>query len=113
MLRPAALHSACTNLCYTLDSTINTLDCTINYNVACVFALFTNCADNCRSHPVQIRYMLYKKQADALLTIKSPKDMGGFNSDEFRRANPYGRVPLLKLPNGSVLYESEVGKGVR
>lgn len=47
------------------------------------------------------------------MPVRSPSDLGGSKSEEYLKLNPYGKIPLLTLPDGSSLYESEVRKGIK
>eukprot|EP00966_Prymnesium_polylepis_P009291 214515-Prymnesium_polylepis.1 len=47
-------------------------------------------------------------ELDQALTIKSPADYGGMNSDEYREINPMGKMPALITAEGATLYESQV-----
>eukprot|EP00884_Botryococcus_braunii_P012251 jgi/Botrbrau1/21026/Bobra.0144s0038.1 len=54
------------------------------------------------------RYIIYKKGLEGDVTIKSPNDLGGLKSTEYRTLNPQGLMPLLLMPDGTALYESEI-----
>ena len=42
------------------------------------------------------------------IDIKSPMELGGLKSDDYLALNPQGKMPLLVLPDGTALPESEV-----
>lgn len=52
--------------------------------------------------------MIYKKGLEGDVLIRSPNDLGGLKSAEYRTLNPQGLMPLLLLPDGTSFYESEV-----
>lgn len=43
-----------------------------------------------------------------MVDIMSPKAYGGMKSDEYLALNPQGLVPMLVLPGGKALWESDV-----
>lgn len=56
----------------------------------------------------RIRCLIYKKNLWDYIDIKSPMDIGGLSSEAYRALNPYGKMPVLKLEDGSGLPESQV-----
>ena len=42
------------------------------------------------------------------VAVDSPMALGGLKSPEYLALNPQGKMPLLRLPDGSALYESEI-----
>jgi len=59
-------------------------------------------------HGVQCRFIIYKKELEGEIDIKSPKELGGLTSDSYKALNPLAKMPLLVLPGGTALPESEV-----
>ena len=57
---------------------------------------------------MQVRYILYKKGVEDAVDIVSPAALGGLKSARYAAYNPFGLMPMLLLPDGSALYESEV-----
>lgn len=56
----------------------------------------------------RVRYTIYKKGLESEFDIKTPKELGGLSSPEYRSLNPQGKMPLLVLPDGTALPESQV-----
>ncbi|WPT18001.1 Glutathione S-transferase F14 [Picochlorum sp. SENEW3] len=56
----------------------------------------------------RIRNLIYKKKLDQFIDIKSPMEIGGLRSETYRQLNPYGKMPVLEMPDGSGLPESQV-----
>jgi glutathione S-transferase len=56
----------------------------------------------------RIRNLIYKKKLDQFIDIKSPMEIGGLGSETYRQLNPYGKMPVLEMPDGSGLPESQV-----
>lgn len=54
------------------------------------------------------RLIIYWKQLESSFAITNPSALGGIKSDEYMALNPQGKMPLLVLPNGLALPESEV-----
>ena len=54
------------------------------------------------------RLIIYWKGLEDKFDIKSPAELGGLKSDEYLALNPQGKMPLLCLPSGVNLPESEV-----
>lgn len=51
--------------------------------------------------------LYYKSIPDTEVRILSPADLGGLNSEAYRSANPQGKMPLLILPSGESIPESD------
>lgn len=56
----------------------------------------------------RVRYVLYKKGLEATVDIVAPATIGGLKSETYLELNPQGKMPLLVLPNGLALPESQV-----
>jgi hypothetical protein len=56
----------------------------------------------------KVRHIIYSKGLEAEFDIVSPMTVGGLTSDAYRAMNPQGKMPLLLLPDGTALPESEV-----
>lgn len=54
------------------------------------------------------RLIIYWKQLEDTFSIRNPSELGGIKSDEYLALNPQGKMPLLVLPDGLALPESEV-----
>ncbi|EIE26071.1 glutathione S-transferase [Coccomyxa subellipsoidea C-169] len=54
------------------------------------------------------RFVIYKKNIERLVAIESPKVLGGLKSEAYLALNPQGLMPLLALPDGTSLPESQV-----
>lgn len=54
------------------------------------------------------RYIIYKKKLENVVDIQSPKVFGGLKSDAYLAINPQGMMPVLALPDGTNLPESQV-----
>lgn len=54
----------------------------------------------------RIRFLIYKKGLNVHIT--PPADIGGLKSLEYLDLNPYGKMPLFVLEDGTALYESQV-----
>lgn len=57
--------------------------------------------------PPQVRYLIYAKQLDNTIDIVSPATLGGLKSPDYLALNPHGKMPLLVLPCGTALPESD------
>ncbi len=56
----------------------------------------------------QVRFVVRKKGLGGVQTV-SPADLGGLQSEQFRKLSPQGKFPVLIFPDGSSsLVESEV-----
>jgi len=57
----------------------------------------------------RVRLVLYSKGLDAAgdILIQSPAALGGLKSKEYLALNPQGKMPLLVLPSGQAIYESD------
>lgn len=58
------------------------------------------------SPSTQVRFVIYKKSLD--VDIQPPTSIGGLKSDAYLACNPQGKMPLLLLPDGTAIPESEV-----
>lgn len=56
----------------------------------------------------RIRFLLYKKSLEDTVHILAPKELGGLKSEAYLALNPLGKMPLLVLPDGTPLPESQV-----
>ena len=56
----------------------------------------------------QNRYVIYKKGLESEIDITSPKELGGLRSEQYLALNPEGKMPILVLPDGTVIPECEV-----
>lgn len=54
------------------------------------------------------RLVLYWKGLEDKVDVVSPSELGGLKSEEYLALNPQGKMPLLVLPSGQALPESEV-----
>ncbi|CAL8470316.1 g9858 [Coccomyxa elongata] len=54
------------------------------------------------------RFIIYKKNIERQIAIESPMTLGGLKSEAYLALNPLGLMPLLVLPDGTCLPESEV-----
>lgn len=54
------------------------------------------------------RFVIYKKGLREKVDVVSPKVYGGMKSDEYLALNPQGLIPMLVLPDGQNLWESDV-----
>lgn len=57
---------------------------------------------------LQCRFIIYKKNIERQIAIESPMTLGGLKSEAYLALNPLGLMPLLVLPDGTCLPESEV-----
>ena len=56
----------------------------------------------------QCRFVIYKKDLESRIDITSPKELGGLRSEQYLALNPEGKMPILVLPDGTVIPECEV-----
>lgn len=56
----------------------------------------------------RIRCLIYKKKLQDFIEVKSPMEIGGLSSEAYIELNPFGKMPVLQLENGSGLPESQV-----
>ncbi|GMH34109.1 hypothetical protein BSKO_01943 [Bryopsis sp. KO-2023] len=56
----------------------------------------------------RVRYLIYSKGLESTFQIQSPKELGGLKSAEYKALHPFGKMPMLVLPDGLALPESEV-----
>ncbi|BDA44426.1 hypothetical protein COCOBI_05-6100 [Coccomyxa sp. Obi] len=54
------------------------------------------------------RFGIYKKNIEQRIEVESPLTLGGLKSEAYLALNPQGLMPLLVLPDGTCLPESEV-----
>lgn len=66
------------------------------------------------NYTARCRYLVYRKDIEEKVNIRSPADMGGIKSDDFLKLNPLGKMPAAVV-HGSVgsggdeaIYESAV-----
>jgi glutathione S-transferase len=52
--------------------------------------------------------LLWKGIPATEVEVASPQALGGLKSAEYLALNPQGKMPLLRLPDGTALFESEV-----
>ena len=57
---------------------------------------------------VQCRIIIYKKGLQDRIDIKAPSALGGLKSEVYLAMNPQGKMPLLTIPQGDPIPESEV-----
>ena len=55
--------------------------------------------------------MIYSKGLEQEFDIVAPSAIGGLRSQQYLRLNPQAKMPLLVLPSGQAIPESEVGRG--
>lgn len=56
----------------------------------------------------RVRFLIHKKGLDDVIDITSPATIGGLKCPEYLELNPQGKMPLLVLPDGTALPESQV-----
>lgn len=56
----------------------------------------------------RVRLVAYWKDLENSIDFKAPADVGGLRSEAFLALNPEGKMPVLQLPSGVTLPESEV-----
>lgn len=56
----------------------------------------------------RIRWLLYQKGLEGVVDVLPPKEIGGLRSETYLDLNPQGKMPLMVLPDGSALPESQV-----
>lgn len=56
----------------------------------------------------RIRWILYKKGLENDFDIVPPSELGGVKSPAYLEMNPQGKMPLLTLPDGTAIPESQV-----
>jgi glutathione S-transferase len=57
---------------------------------------------------LQVRHIIYQKGLEGDFDIVSPMELGGLGSEQYMALNPQNKMPILLLPNGQTLPESEV-----
>jgi hypothetical protein len=55
-----------------------------------------------------VRHVIYLKGLEDEFDIVSPGTVGGLTSDTYKAMNPQCKMPLLLMPDGTSLPESEV-----
>ena len=68
--------------------------------------LYTASISNFGARPKLV--LAWKGVPSTQVAVDSPMALGGIKSPEYLALNPQGKMPLLRLPDGSALYESEV-----
>ena len=61
---------------------------------------------------LQCRIIIYKKGLEDCIGIVSPAALGGLKSEEYMALNPQGKMPLLTIPGGDPIPESEVPRSI-
>ena len=56
----------------------------------------------------RVRFLLYKKGLEKEVDVIPPQDIGGLKSADYMALNPQGKMPLLILPDGTSIPESQV-----
>lgn len=64
--------------------------------------------DNVTHAGSRVRYVIYAAGLTDKVDIKSPGELGGLKSDEYKGLHPMGKMPLLVLPSGQAIPESTV-----
>jgi glutathione S-transferase len=54
-----------------------------------------------------VRYVLYAKNLESKVDIVPPSTLGGLKSPAFLALHPLGKMPVLLLPDGTAVPESE------
>lgn len=61
------------------------------------------------NHGARVRFLIYSKGLESKIDIKSPMEFnGGIKSPEYLALHPCGKTPVLVLPDGQTIPESEV-----
>lgn len=60
------------------------------------------------NNPSRVRMLVYYKGLEDHIDMKTPADYGGMASADFRAINPEGKVPVLVLEGGEVIFEARV-----
>jgi hypothetical protein len=60
------------------------------------------------NHGARVRHIIYQKGLEGEFDIVSPMELGGLGSEQYIALNPQNKMPILLLPNGQTLPESEV-----
>ena len=63
---------------------------------------------NAGNNPSRIRFLIYYKGLEDKFDIKTPDDIGGWGSKEFKKVNPQGKLPIIILEDGFEVFESRV-----
>jgi hypothetical protein len=56
----------------------------------------------------RVRYVIHAAGLNDRIDVKSPSELGGLKSDEYKALHPMGKMPLLVLPTGQAIPESTV-----
>lgn len=56
----------------------------------------------------RIRWIIYKKGLEGSMDIVPPQELGGLKDERYLALNPQGKMPLMVLPDGLALPESQV-----
>lgn len=67
--------------------------------------LFSTPISNCSARN---RWVIYKKGLEGEIDTVAPQKLGGLKSEQYLALNPQGKMPLLVLPDGTALPESQV-----
>eukprot|EP00244_Chara_vulgaris_P010939 TRINITY_DN518_c0_g1_i1.p1 TRINITY_DN518_c0_g1~~TRINITY_DN518_c0_g1_i1.p1 ORF type:complete len:257 (-),score=51.33 TRINITY_DN518_c0_g1_i1:1086-1856(-) len=54
------------------------------------------------------RFAIFLKGLEDEILLKSPADFGGLKSPTYLKLNPQGKMPILILPDGRIIPESEI-----
>ena len=60
------------------------------------------------NHGARVRHVIYSKGLEGEFDVVAPSALGGLGSDAYAALNPQKKMPLLLLPGGTALPESEV-----
>eukprot|EP00775_Hariotina_reticulata_P011007 gene11007-11161_t len=60
------------------------------------------------NHGARVRHVIYHKGIEEDFDVVPPKALGGIGSEQYKSVNPENKMPILVLPNGTALIESEV-----
>ena len=64
------------------------------------------------NNPARIRLLIYLKGLEDQIEMRTPDAYGdGLLSDEYKKINPQGKIPVLVLPDGTTLFESRIIAG--
>ena len=63
------------------------------------------------NNPSRVRMLIYHKNLESEIDMKSPADYGGLSAPEYRAINPQGKIPALIMPSGETLFEAKVIMG--
>jgi glutathione S-transferase len=57
--------------------------------------------------------LIYKKGLEEQINVVAPAALGGLKSPAYLALNPQGKMPLLVLPNGTAIPESQVKRSIK